>query len=439
MLVNGIAVPATGPTSKKPYQCTHAGCTKRYSKPSRLEEHERTHSGERPFSCSECPSAYFRESHLKAHVRTHLPESERPFVCEAEGCQKRFWTTQHLKAHGQLHRGARIFECTENGCDEAFSKNYQLRSHIAEVHRPEGTKPFICEHEGCPKSFATNQKLRVHSKVHDERRYSCSHSECASNSTAPLYFATWTALQAHMKSEHPPACPYPSCNGRTFASQKGLRGHLKVHEDREIEDQLKADADDEADGVNGDEERYAKRRRGGDVGRDWVCVEDGCDKAFKSNKALKTHVHTSHLHRRDFVCPAADCGLAFGYKHVLQRHISRCHAEATTETDEHEGEVVEESERRQPAFTISSLTGKSYSLAARSLPCPWPRAFSATPPEHGSADASHTCPFAFTRSYDLRRHLKAQHGVEKSKAEVERWVKEYSRPNIPLDPALIEA
>jgi general transcription factor IIIA len=31
---------------KRPYLCTHPGCSKAYSKPSRLAEHERSHTGE---------------------------------------------------------------------------------------------------------------------------------------------------------------------------------------------------------------------------------------------------------------------------------------------------------------------------------------------------------------------------------------------------------
>ena len=52
-------------------------------------------------------------------------------------------------------------------CDKAFNKHHQLRSHIAEAHSPEGTKPFLCEHEGCDLSFATGAKLRTHQKVHE--------------------------------------------------------------------------------------------------------------------------------------------------------------------------------------------------------------------------------------------------------------------------------
>jgi hypothetical protein len=42
ILINGkLSVP-----TKRRYKCTHDGCDKAYTKPSRLEEHERTHTGE---------------------------------------------------------------------------------------------------------------------------------------------------------------------------------------------------------------------------------------------------------------------------------------------------------------------------------------------------------------------------------------------------------
>lgn len=181
-----------------------------------------------------------------------------------------------------------------------FSKHHQLRTHMAETHFPKGTKPFICEHSECTKSFISAQKLRAHSKTHEgsflfssifkitsanirtERRYTCSHSACEA-----VYFPTWTALQAHTRTAHPAICPYPTCKGKTFSQQKGLRAHLKIHKQREVEESLIAsirtedgDADDES------EHRMAKRRRGGEVGRDSICESEGCGRDFKSVSIL---------------------------------------------------------------------------------------------------------------------------------------------------------
>ena len=163
------------------------------------------------------------------------------------------------------------------------------------MHCAAGTKPFRCEHEGCEKSFSTSQKLRAHSKTHvgtfseeilrhkrrsntfsSERRYVCTHLNCSS---ALQYFPTWSALQAHNRATHPATCPYTSCNGKTFSQQKGLRAHLKLHEQREVEEALQGHIV-ELDVI--DEQQPLKRRRGGEIGRDWKCDEDGCTKAFKS-------------------------------------------------------------------------------------------------------------------------------------------------------------
>ena len=109
-------------------------------------------------------------------------------------------------------------------------------------------------------------------------RYACIEPTCTSGSPAdsasPLYFPNWTALQAHIRERHPPTCQNPECNGRTFATQKGLKGHLKVHEEREIEAALE-------DAV-GEDGRPKKKRRGGEIGRDWACNVDECVKSFKS-------------------------------------------------------------------------------------------------------------------------------------------------------------
>jgi general transcription factor IIIA len=163
---------------------------------------------------------------------------------------------------------------------------------LAGEHAPPGTKPYQCDHGDCTKSFSTNQKLRAHLKVHEgmkyliysvsvspaakENRYTCVNAVCR---TAPesAFYPTWTALQHHIRTAHPPTCPHEACAGRTFSSQKGLCAHLKLHEERAVED-IPNDG-------NSDEEEDAlprKRRRGGEIGRDWKCEVEGCGKDFKS-------------------------------------------------------------------------------------------------------------------------------------------------------------
>lgn len=98
--------------SSKLYRCAFPSCSKTYSKPSRLEEHTRSHTNSRPFVCSfdGCQKSYLRESHLQAHSRTHLGYDNRPLLCEDGACGKRFWTGQHLRNHmKQVHSGEKPY------------------------------------------------------------------------------------------------------------------------------------------------------------------------------------------------------------------------------------------------------------------------------------------------------------------------------------------
>ncbi|CAE6463425.1 unnamed protein product [Rhizoctonia solani] len=470
--------------TKKPYACTHAGCYKSYRKPSRLQEHERSHTGERPFVCSECGNSYLRDSHLRAHIRSHLPSSARPFVCSQEVpivdlqsseqeliptqrvvpegsaktartqiCGQRFWTAQHLRAHeSAIHQGEKPYKCTL--CTLAFGKHNALRRHIADSHSPPGTKPYPCEHTGCTQSFATNQKLKSHTKVHDATRYACAQPDCSNDSAStPVQFPTWSLLQEHMRSAHPPKCPYATCEGRTFASSKGLRGHLKTHRDRELEASYATGSSDTSllkrphpgvDSTNESSEPPPKRRRGGEVGRDWLCPIDNCAKTFKSKKAQQDHMRVSHEGLRKFECPDTGCDKTFGYKHVMQRHLERHHRPQNNESalPKPNSKPTNQKNTAKAGTLIGLLTGQDYDESPQSsksnapprprlISCPWPSAFGTTKlvnePASSTIDNLVKCAFKFSRAYDLRRHLRSAHGLEAGADEVNAWVLKYKQ------------
>ncbi|KIM53173.1 hypothetical protein SCLCIDRAFT_139502 [Scleroderma citrinum Foug A] len=408
------------------YPCTYSGCSKSYSKPSRLSEHYRSHTGERPYVCEECGKSYLRETHLHAHNRSHLPESKKPYVCnEFPGCTKRFWTLQHLHLHENTHRGEKSYVCTEEGCEEAFVKHYQLRAHICGAHSLPGTKPYICSHPSCSKSFSTNQKLQGHLKSHEDKRYTCSHPNCLpTTSSDPVYFGTWTALQSHIRTTHPPTCIHASCNSRTFASLHNLRAHLKLHEQREAEALRQGGGESD-----GELSRARKRRRGGELGRDWKCDYSNCGKDFKSKRALTTHHNVIHLGQRNHVCPHLHCDSAFGYKHLLERHLAKIHTSKDSQSHSDE-ETTDPGAATGVDLDIEEITGKAYihrSQNLKSVRCPYPHIedLLASPSDSmiPSASSSATCEHVLTRSYDLRRHLKAEHGVLVDKGKVDEWVR----------------
>ncbi|KAJ3733838.1 hypothetical protein DFJ43DRAFT_994538 [Lentinula guzmanii] len=453
VLVNGQSVEGN---AKKRYYCTVEGCGKAYSKPSRLEEHSRSHTGIRPYTCTTCQKSYLRENHLQAHARTHLPASERPFICSLPKCEKRFWTQQHLRAHADWHKGLKTFPCPEPDCNEDFAKHHQLRSHICSVHSPSGTKPYPCSHEGCTKSFDTSQHLRTHLRVHNDKRYTCVNKACLPTDVHPIiFYPTWTALQHHTRTAHPPTCTHATCNGREFASQKSLRAHQKIHEQRDEEAQLDAIIAES----DGEDEPPSKKRRGGEHGRDWKCEIAGCEKDFKSSKALRVHHAVCHLGRRDFKCPRETCGATFGYKHLLQRHVARLHSKnpdnSSTDKDDvnqnagfgsdvtaSESELDSDPIATKPIMGIGAITGSAYSNraqelldATKAIRCPYPHLQELTlvrsevpdgnvigPDMMEKATTSLQCDYIFRRAYDLRRHLRAVHEMEVEKESADAWV-----------------
>ena len=171
----------------------------------------------------------------------------------------------------------------------------------------------------------------------------------------------------------------------------------------------------------------------------------------------------THLGRRDFACQT--CGRAFGYKHLLQRHAAKAHpadpaksaseSESESESErgdecaggEEKGRAGGEGGKEPPtAFSIDWITGAAYDARAqarlssgvRSLRCPFPDlppslrrgclgegedAASADEAAAPSASGGSRCLYVFSRAYDLRRHLLAEHALEIGREVVDAWVR----------------
>lgn len=92
--------------------------------PSSLPVHSRKRP-ERVYHCEECSKRFTRPYNLRSHMRTHT--NERPYSCSHPGCSWRFARPHDLKRHELLHNGNKPHACPH--CDRRFARRDALRRH----------------------------------------------------------------------------------------------------------------------------------------------------------------------------------------------------------------------------------------------------------------------------------------------------------------------
>ena len=124
-----------------------------------MKQHYKTHTGLKPFNCSECNARFTRRGDVQRHRKLiHL--KVKPYQCCK--CNKEFTDKRMLKFHLQNHDKASYYSC--NTCGFKFGKREYYENHIRYIHPlPDGVEPNFSLIEK-DKSFQLNE-LEIEEKA----------------------------------------------------------------------------------------------------------------------------------------------------------------------------------------------------------------------------------------------------------------------------------
>ncbi|XP_043278452.1 uncharacterized protein [Venturia canescens] len=277
-------------TWEKIYQCTK--CPKKFAFKQKLTFHMKSvHTTLRAWLCEDCGADFKNPASLRHHrIRKHHPTGNKR---ECQVCHK-LVPFYSLSKHMYTHKAYTI-QCPH--CDKMFKNSSTLKQHVR-IH--EDQRQYRCD--TCGVGFNRRDGLRLHMRVH-QKSDSRSLKECSCQICSEK-FPNHSMLVIHRNRVHKDGRQYTChiCN-RSMLSTRSLEWHMSHIHNETIPGGIKSEAETQPE----------KKRVS--------CVH--CDKTFKTEMILRTHIKNTHIEKNPTKC--LDCDEMFTSDVRLRHHMMIAH------------------------------------------------------------------------------------------------------------------